>query len=442
MIVNADSDQFFYTYQFNPVFSVDYTVSSSSDTSFSGGSSNVLLRDLLPVAEDGQLPYGIAFSHINLTGISAVYYNGQSVSPFPFAFVSGTVYHYNSNMTYALPYNPNVSSVKAWYYPYNTTSYIFDYLRMFINVNSTAPLALGTYRVTFSTRVVFTITEPIKSDDAYLISIDTSLDSVLSKLDTISTLISNQTTALDARLLQVISAINNQTGSGGGTQAIVAAVQAVGTAIGASTDAIVAQQKLSTSQQIANDNANQAKTEAALDLVQSAVDGVTDELKRQAEENQKAATDGDSKVQGMATKMLTDVQSNWEALYFPIEFTSRIFAVFTDGTSSSMYQRSYDMVTGYRYDDVTGGLVAVRSPARIADGERAVTGTVINFPAFSLPIPGQGDIQLWESHSYDIASLKQQFPVFFDALYVISGIVIIYATVAFLIDLFNDLVDN
>lgn len=443
----------FYTYLFdNRGFFIEFTGNGTSSVT---GDLTVLLKDMFTEITYGgpngtTSPYSVAFSYIRLRsmGVLQVYSGGNWVNVTPSAVpvtnLSGTVQHFGSNTNWNLTYVPGVKNIKFSNYPMtNVVGFGSDRLIFNANITPNAPLANARYRLEVEVTVYMSTAQPFADpQNSYLVDISDSLDALSSKMDNLISLVGAQTTQLDNRLLQVISAINNQTGSGGGTQAIVSALQAVGTAIGSGTEAIVAQQKLSTSQQIENANANQAKTESALKLVQSAVDGVTEELVRQAEENQKAAIDGNNQVQGMATSLLSNVQTNWSALSFPIDFTKRIFGVFVGGTTADAYRRAYDDVIGYRYDDDTGGLVAIRADTRRASSARAVSGTTITFPSFSLNVPSVGKLKLWDSHSYDISELKSQFPLLFDSLYVISGIVLIYATVSYIIDLFNDLVES
>lgn len=357
------------------------------------------------------------------------------------------------------------------YIPYSTTDYFtpdttypqtilwpdamttLEQAQMRINIyNDSVPsidiLNNKTVAITYAMTIAITTSFPLDLShlegviSSGLLSVSTDVKDVEQAIKNLQTITSNGYNSLDQRLLQVINAINSQTGSGGGTSAIVNAVNAVGQGVSAAANAIIAQQKASANQITDNADVNQAKTQAAVELVQSAVEGATEELKRQAQANIDSATNDGNKVTGMVTSMLQDTQSHWEALYFPIDFTQRIFSVFSGGTASRAYLDAYGDVVGYRYDDDTGGLVPIRADSRRARSARASGGTLITFPAFSLNLPGVGEMQIWQAHTYDLKEVTTQIPVLFDALKVISGVVLIYATVGFLVDLFHEIIEH
>ncbi|WP_233355469.1 hypothetical protein, partial [Glycocaulis alkaliphilus] len=73
--------------------------------------------------------------------------------------------------------------------------------------------------------------------------------------------------------------------------------------------------------------------------------------------------------------------------------------------------------------------------------ERAIGGTVITFPAFDFSLPGVGTLHVWDSYDFDLSQIKSDFPLIFDAIYVISGILMIYWIVDFIIHLADDLLN-
>lgn len=144
-----------------------------------------------------------------------------------------------------------------------------------------------------------------------------------------------------------------------------------------------------------------------------------------------------SQIEGFASNLESTVRSKWAILFYPIEFTTDLLSVFTDGTSSAVYRDSYSSVSGYRYDEDVGFIVPVLASSR-ADPDDVVdvpSGTVLHFPGYTLPVL---DVELWEGFGYDLADLPDQFPFLFNSLYVIETILMFWWLVGFLRDKYEE----
>lgn len=262
----------------------------------------------------------------------------------------------------------------------------------------------------------------------------------LNRLESILGLANNLQQQANAHLLGIINAINNLSVAGGGTQGIIDKLETVGNAILTTGNQIVAQQIAAADKIIAAGNANTAALDATIKLVEMAVDNTTAELKRQADENIKAANEKPNEIAGLVSDMESEFKTRWSAFSFPIEFGNRIFDLLK-GTTSASFARMYGDVIRYTYNDNTGKLEPVRAPdARQAAQERAVTGTRVTFPSFDLPMPGGNEYRLWESFTFDMAELVDWLEPLFDALYVASGILMIYWCVDDILDMFSEII--
>lgn len=262
----------------------------------------------------------------------------------------------------------------------------------------------------------------------------------LNRLESILNLANNLQQQTNTHLLGVIDAINKLSVSGGGTQGIIDKLETVGNAILTTGNQIVAQQIAAADKIIAAGNANTAALDATIKLVEMAVDNTTAELKRQADENIRAANEKPNEIAGLVSDMESEFKTRWSAFSFPIEFGNRIFDLFK-GTSSASFARMYGDVIRYSYNKDTGKLEPVRAPnARLAAQERAVTGTRVTFPSFDLPMPGGNEYRLWESFTFDMAELVDWLEPLFDALYVASGILMIYWCVDDILDMFSEII--
>lgn len=300
-----------------------------------------------------------------------------------------------------------------------------------------SPISVETITFTTSGHALFATSDYISSD-AYLISIDGSLDQIKS-------LLTYGFSNIDQRFLQVISAINNSAGSGGGTQAIVDAINQGNQAIQEVSDQIVAnastvKDAINSQTSVLGNKVDQQtqSLNSTLSLLDTSINNVTEELKRQGQANIDSATNDGNKVINMISQLENSVKNKWSALSYPLEFTEKIMSVFTGGTQTASYYDSYWNVSGYKYDDSSGNLV----PITDYSFRNFTGGTVLTFPSFSLNIPQIGELQIWQEYSFDLSEVKDSVPVVFDAIYVISGVLMIYWLVAFLIDLFEDLINH
>lgn len=129
------------------------------------------------------------------------------------------------------------------------------------------------------------------------------------------------------------------------------------------------------------------------------------------------------------------VKSNFSILWEPIAFTQRVASVFTGGTKSLSYARRYDGVVGFVYNEKTGCLDPVIDIGPRARYGRASGGTSITFPAYTLPVL---NLKLWDSYTFDVATIKTAFPALFNAIYVFSGILCLYWFLGFLSQKFEE----
>lgn len=164
-------------------------------------------------------------------------------------------------------------------------------------------------------------------------------------------------------------------------------------------------------------------SEDILDQIDDDINKQTAQDKAYHDQDKNDATAAGQQMTGMATQ-LEDVKNKWAILWYPIEFTNKIFGAF-QGSSSASYTRSYAGVTGYTYDDSSGELIPVYSKTRAAPA----SGTTITFPEYILPVL---NVKVWDGYSYDLSTLKVQFPAVFDGIYVIVTILEIYWFVGFL----------
>lgn len=130
----------------------------------------------------------------------------------------------------------------------------------------------------------------------------------------------------------------------------------------------------------------------------------------------------------------TTIKSKWEILFYPIEFTQNLLTVFTGGTKSRTYANKYNGVEGFVYLEDTGGLTPVINLQQARFGPKSA-GTNITFPSFVLPVL---NVKLWDSYSFDLATIKSSFPVLFNAIYVVTGVLELYWFVGFLSDKYRE----
>lgn len=369
------------------------------------------------------LPYYDGFSNSNL-----VIYNLRASYPIPFIRV-------NNPLLNIFPNSSAGGSIDTPYVSYNLSFAIGGF--------SSAQTIDAVYRL----HGFFTLNRRIdvSSINSYLISINNTMEGVQQSLSSIQGVMQQGFTNIDTRLLAILNAINQSSSSGGGTAAIVGAVNGATAAV----NQVLAQQKVSSadivgaigSQTSSINSSLQGQTDslnATLNLIDTSVQNVTNELKRQADETMAAVQQG-HEIMGMATQTVDEVRTKWDALLVPLDFTKQIFEVFSGGTQSAAYTDAYSDVLGYKYNTDTGGLEPIRRRYR-QEVPRAVSGTIITFPSFTLNVPGVGALKLWDEYSFDLAMIKQGFPVIFDAIYLISGVLMIYWVISFLIHYFEDII--
>ena len=134
-------------------------------------------------------------------------------------------------------------------------------------------------------------------------------------------------------------------------------------------------------------------------------------------------------------------EGKWKILWFPLTFTKQLIGVFT-GTNTAAI--AAEQVVGFRYNEDTGYLEKVHSydPVPIDEGSTVVplpnSGTVISFPSVSVPLLDGKTYKLWDSYDFDLATVKEQFPLLFSAIYVVVSILEVYWFVSFLKDKFDE----
>lgn len=176
-------------------------------------------------------------------------------------------------------------------------------------------------------------------------------------------------------------------------------------------------------------------TSGEISNIDDNVSAIKDQNQQFRDEDRQDATTAGSDVTGAATD-LNNIKSKWEILWYPIEFSNTVLGAFTGGSSNARYRSYYGNITGYTYDNDTGYLVPVYAPAtRSGDYPESPGGTVITFPSYTLPVL---NVKLWDSFSYDISTLKTQFPVVFNGIYVVVTILEVYWFVGFLRDKYEE----
>lgn len=380
--------------------------------------------------------YIYALSYTNSSGQQVIYPSPRNIPPADTYQLVGT-----GTDNHLLTLKPDDFPITLTYpdpmfpmeYDVMTASAYFNF-----DASSNLPFYGDTVTVQYRYDVVITTSFPLDLSgvegviSSGLLTISNDLHSIQTTIQNFYQAFIDQTSDIKKHLLDIINAINNSAGSGGGTAAIVGAINSATGQI----NKVLAQQQVSSDSIVGAIGSQTTSINAALGLVQSAVSGVTEELKHQAQANLDSVQSDGNKVTGMASDLLEQVNDKWSALTVPIDFTKKIFEVFTNGTRSASYRRIYGHIAGYRYDSSTGGLEPIYTA-----NERAIGGTVITLPAFDFNLPGVGALHVWDSYDFDLGQLKTDFPIIFDAIYVISGILMIYWIVEFIINLGNELLD-
>lgn len=152
-----------------------------------------------------------------------------------------------------------------------------------------------------------------------------------------------------------------------------------------------------------------------------AIDRQTEQQKQYHDRDESDANSAKTKIIGL-TDDFDELQTKWAILWYPITFTNKILDAFTG-------QRARDVndnyIVGYNYNDDTGGLEPIYDFTRSGRS----SGASITFPSFTLPVL---DLKLWDSYTYDLSQLPEQYSVLFNALYVVVGVLELYWFVGFL----------
>lgn len=279
--------------------------------------------------------------------------------------------------------------------------------------------------------------------DTKLDNIYTFLGSMLAQQEkteaTLKAIIANQTQSINNKLDQVISAINGS-GGGGGIGGVITAINDLRNDTQSQTTSIT--NKLG--EVITEAKKDTTVLEGAISAVESSVDIVNNTLNELRQQEIQEANKASGDIGDFFGNMQNSANEKFAPLFYPIDIMRQFVDIIGGGTQSASYTDIYSGVTGWRYDDDTGNLVPIVEMT--ADGfptiDGAVEGTVFTFPSFVLSIPNVGSYTLWESYQYDLASVKEQFPVLFDAIYIFFGVILFFWFVDFLVDLFEEVFRN
>lgn len=354
----------------------------------------------------------------------------------------------NTNKTFSFPYVETVSPYQILFPQASFAPVLFcstSIQSVLVSSVASVPQTLS-FKLNFLG--TFSLARRIDTQDTSLklVAINDTLEGVRDSIVALQGIIQQGFSNVDSRLLAILNAINQSSSSGGGTAAIVGAVNGATAAIGQ----VLSQQQASSadivgavnSQTSSLNSAIQGQTNSlnsTLSLVDASINKITSTLEQDKQDSLNAATEKGNELTGMATQIRNTAETSWDALSFPIDFTNQVFQVFSGGTSSAAYTRAYGDVLGYRYNSDTGGLEPIYR--RYRDGTpRVAGGTTITFPAFSFFVPGVGTLQLWDSYEFDLSVISRYLPALFDALHLIIGILLIYWMIGYLVDLGHDII--
>lgn len=169
--------------------------------------------------------------------------------------------------------------------------------------------------------------------------------------------------------------------------------------------------------------------------VSTSVDELKDQQKKYHDEEVNNANAMNEQFNGFVNKAESDIKSKWKILWYPIEFTQSLLTVFGGGTQTQAYANKYMFVEGYEYNEETGCLDPIINYSRAINPRDGSGGAKITFPSYTLPVL---NVKLWDSYTFDISSIKEDFPLLFNSLYIAIGILEIYWFVAFLRDKYDD----
>lgn len=429
-----------------------YRVAVPGVTTFASGPSNlyglhalapqyISFNDIISASTEENKTF--KYDHIYLpflnTSIRSVKDNsGTDLGAYVKSQAEGRFYTHTYNgsgryVTITIPYFVENPGYLVSLFNYNWTLNSGFESQTYVRFHTTATDVKYPVTVTYTNYFVLVCTQQIFGSDTQLIGIQNSINDIRQTLLAMQGVLQDGFSQVNEQLLAILNAINQSSSSGGGTAAIVGAVNGVTGAV----NQVLAQQKVSSADIVGAVNSQTSAINNALGVIDASVKSVTDELQRQANETMAAVQKG-NEIVGMATQEVESVKSKWDALLVPLDFTKQIFEVFSGGTESAAYTEAYANVLGYKYDSDTGDLVPILRKYK-QSVPKAVNGTVLTFPSFSLFVPGVGSLKLWDEYAFDIATIKEGFPVIFDAIYLVSGVLMIYWVIAYLIDYFNDI---
>lgn len=168
--------------------------------------------------------------------------------------------------------------------------------------------------------------------------------------------------------------------------------------------------------------------------VGNAVNDVNSTLTEQRQQEIDKGNSTSSDVSGFVSQG-EDLKGKWEILWLPISYTQQVFDVIKGGSSSTAYVRAYHNVYGYTYNEKTGFIEPVIGPEKPIPLSAEGKSAKITFPEYTLPVL---NLKVWDSYTFDLAEIKEQFPILFDAIYVISGALEVVWVISFLFDKFME----
>lgn len=311
---------------------------------------------------------------------------------------------------------------------------------VFFNVYDYTPAQKGTAAYYLSFTVISTfpldlsgISSTITSG---LLGVSTDLNKINQSLQIFQSAVQSGFSNIDARLLQLIQAVNNSSNSGGGTSAIVSALKDLqNDIVDFRTDNVEGLGNLNTT---LSDGVKNLQDK--LDLVNESTKDIVAELKRIQQEANERAESGSGQIQGMVQSLEQGTRERWEVIFFPIDFTRQIFSIFTQGTASEYYRTNYKNIVGYKYNDETYCLDPIYDYSKT--DFPTTHGTKITFPEFVLDIPHYGRYVIWESFTYDLRELVANFEIMFEAIHLVAGISLFYWTLDYILDFFQEVIED
>lgn len=444
-----DSDGFpLYTYYFYERFYYDTSPGEYLDAGKSlaithNFNISDIIREVLEATQHGSQfsssRPALTISYAEYSIISIQYYQGDFI-PSPasyFSALGGEFNLINSGVGGSYPFRGN-----AVFYPmtqYTIDGYFYSTLRPTLAKslphNSTYTIGINNY-FTLSSYVPLNLSGLKNTISAGLLSVSSKLDETNRLIGIFQSAMQSDMQNIDARLLQLIQAVNNSSNSGGGTSAIVNALKDLqNDIVDFRTDNVEGLGNLNTT---LSDGVKNLQDK--LDLVNESTKDIVAELKRIQQEANERAESGSGQIQGMVQSLEQGTRERWEVIFFPVDFTRQIFSIFSQGTASEYFRTNYKNIVGYKYNDETYCLDPVYDYSKT--DFPTTNGTKITFPEFVLDIPHYGRYIIWESFTYDLRELVADFDIMFEAMHLFSGILLIYWTVDYILDFFQEVIED